>query len=209
MGEYQQEQTWCIDYEELMNPEFIRKRHHDRGMTCAEIAEEVGCSVSQVHKRLRQYDIEPQREKYVELADPKWLKKHNHDKEMRLYEMANLIGCTRSAIGFAMKRHGLEVKRHHSNPTGEDSPFWEEGYNHYYGPNWQEKREQARQRDGYKCQDCGVSEQSLEIPLHVHHINPLKNFDDIEEANRLENLVSLCQPCHNRWEGIPLKPDNR
>ena len=207
--EWREGKEFYHQYTELKDPEFIRKRHHDRGMTMEEIADEVGCSSSQVHKRARKHGIEPQRERYVELADEEWLLEHNHEKEMRLYEMANLIGCTRSAVGFAMRRKGLEVKRHHSNPKGENSPFWEEGYDHYYGPNWQEKREEARSRDGYKCQDCGVAEEDLEIPLHVHHINPLKNFDDVEDANRLSNLVSLCQPCHNRWEGIPLKPDNR
>lgn len=209
MYDWREDNTFYSKYPELEDREFIRERHHDRGMTMEEIAEEVGCSSSQVHKRARQHDIEPQREKYVELADEDWLRKHNHEKEMRLYEMANLIGCTRSAVGFAMRRKDLEVKRHHSNPKGENSPFWEEGYDHYYGPNWQEKREEARSRDNYRCQDCGVHEDELDIPLHVHHINPLKNFDDVEEANKLTNLVSLCQPCHNRWEGIPLKPDNR
>jgi hypothetical protein len=25
----------------------------------------------------------------------------------------------------------------------------------------------------------------------------------------LENLITLCRLCHQKWEGIPLKPDNR
>ena len=207
MYDWREDNTFYSKYPELEDPEWIRERHHDRGMTYREISEELGCSHSNVHKRAQQHGIEPQRERYNKLADKEWLREHNHDKQMRLYEMANLIGCTRSAVGFAMKRHQLEIQRHHAK--GENSPFWEEGYDRYYGANWQEKRKEARERDGYKCQDCGVSEQELEIPLHVHHINPIKNFDDVEDANRLSNLVSLCQPCHNRWEGIPLKPDDR
>jgi len=30
--------------------------------------------------------------------------------------------------------------------------------------------------------------------------------DELDEANRLSNLVTLCRGCHSRWEGIPLFP---
>jgi len=205
--EHRQSGMWSLEYDELKDADWIRHRHHDLGMTYREIAEELGCSHSNVHKRAQQHGIEPQRERYVKLADPKWLREHNHEKELRLYEIANLIGCTRSAVGFAMKRHGLEIRRHHAK--GEDSPFWEEGYDRYYGANWQETREKARERDNYCCQDCGIGEEELGVGLHVHHIRPIKEYDDVEDANTLDNLVSLCQPCHNKWEGIQLKPDNR
>ncbi|ELZ38262.1 hypothetical protein C471_09890 [Halorubrum saccharovorum DSM 1137] len=52
--------------------------------------------------------------------------------------------------------------------------------------------------------------------LNVHHITPLGTFIDAdgvldyERANRLENLITLCQRHHMRWEEFaPLQPDIR
>jgi len=89
---------------------------------------------------------------------------------------------------------------------GKNHPCWVEEYDGYYGANWEEQRKKALQRDNYTCQNCGVQfnpEESLENKLHVHHIKPLTEFekDEIEkEANRLENLISLCSSCHPKIE---------
>ena len=53
-------------------------------------------------------------------------------------------------------------------------------------------KENIRLRDGYKCQVCGVPETECKKNLSVHHINYKKN--DI----RKENLVSLCNRCHDK-----------
>ncbi len=74
------------------------------------------------------------------------------------------------------------------------------------GPNWDEQRGRARARDGYRCRHCGVGER--EGRAHdVHHIQPFRTFgyargdnDRYLEANRLENLVTLCRSCHRRVE---------
>ena len=86
---------------------------------------------------------------------------------------------------------------------GEDNPRWKGGKKNFYGSNWQEQRRKAIQRDNERCVDCGSVED-----LHVHHIIPIKEFDeDYESANDLDNLVTLCRGCHNKWEKItPLKP---
>lgn len=85
--------------------------------------------------------------------------------------------------------------------AGENGPAWAGGADYYYGPNWPERRDKARERDGYKCQSCGQQDR-----LEVHHIVHVSEFDDYETANKLENLVTLCKSCHNRWEGIIARP---
>lgn len=85
--------------------------------------------------------------------------------------------------------------------SGEDSPRWKGGKVHYYGENWIRKRKQTLERDEYQCQHCRTSED-----LHVHHIRKIRKFDEPEDANYLENLVTLCAECHRAWEGIPLRP---
>ncbi len=91
-----------------------------------------------------------------------------------------------------------------------------------YGPEWQKIRERVRARDGYKCQVCGTPEgpstagldaSQLNPPLRagrqhdVHHKVPFRTFvraGTLElaqrEANRLENLITLCPSCHKQTE---------
>ncbi len=67
-----------------------------------------------------------------------------------------------------------------------------------YGPDWNKIRERVRARDGYKCQVCGAPETSRQHD--VHHKVPFRAFSSREEANRLENLITLCPSCHKKAE---------
>jgi len=77
------------------------------------------------------------------------------------------------------------------------SGFWTNDPNDY-GPNWNSQREKARKRDHYACNVCGVPE--VVHAHHVHHITPFRNFENYLQANRLENLITLCPTCHRRVE---------
>ena len=68
------------------------------------------------------------------------------------------------------------------------------------GGNWKVQAEKARKRDGYACRVCGVSEEELGRRLDVHHKIPYASFRSNVEANKLENLISVCPACHNRLE---------
>ncbi|UQZ76194.1 HNH endonuclease [Niallia circulans] len=72
------------------------------------------------------------------------------------------------------------------------------GRKKYYGANWLNQRKLARKRDNYCCLKCGISEIQYGQELSVHHITPFVYFETYEEANRLENLMSLCEPCHRK-----------
>jgi len=67
-----------------------------------------------------------------------------------------------------------------------------------YGPNWQKIRESVRTRDQFACQVCGAKE--INRQHDVHHKTPFRAFTSIEEANRLENLTTLCHSCHHKVE---------
>jgi 5-methylcytosine-specific restriction endonuclease McrA len=96
------------------------------------------------------------------------------------------------------------------NNSGENHPRWSGGSPRYYGSNWEQQRKRALERDGYVCQVCGMDnpthKQEFGEALHVHHIHPIANYDKPEKANYLDNLITMCESCHHRWEGIPLKP---
>jgi DEAD/DEAH box helicase domain-containing protein len=74
------------------------------------------------------------------------------------------------------------------------------------GPNWEQQRNQARSRDSHRCRHCGAPERA-DRAHDVHHIQPFRTFGYVRgdnekylEANRLENLVTLCSSCHRRVE---------
>ena len=76
------------------------------------------------------------------------------------------------------------------------------GKKNYYGKDWDEIKNQVKQRDHYTCQNCGKFESS--VSFDVHHIKPFKSFSNPKEANRMENLITLCKQCHRNAE-IPVK----
>ncbi|MHB8412151.1 MAG: HNH endonuclease [Candidatus Acidiferrales bacterium] len=52
---------------------------------------------------------------------------------------------------------------------------------------YDELRKQVLERDGWRCQNCGSSEN-----LQVHHIQSRGRLGD----DALENLITLCACCH-------------
>jgi len=53
-------------------------------------------------------------------------------------------------------------------------------------------RKGVLQRDGWRCQNCGTSEN-----LHVHHIERRSNLGNDGE----ENLITVCAGCHSAIHG--------
>ena len=84
------------------------------------------------------------------------------------------------------------------NFTGDSSPHWQGGSDNYRGPNWKRQKRNALVRDGHTCRHCGITAQPLGQEPDVAHIIPFRNFgiENYREANRLDNLISLCRPCH-------------
>jgi len=91
----------------------------------------------------------------------------------------------------------------HENYTEENHPRWEGG-RQYYGPNWKEIRQRILERDDHQCQNCGSGDE-----LHIHHIELLSSFDGYKEANKGNNLVTLCAGCHAsvEWGDMEVKID--
>ncbi|MCS7056268.1 MAG: DEAD/DEAH box helicase [Thermoflexales bacterium] len=75
-----------------------------------------------------------------------------------------------------------------------------------YGPNWEQQRQAARARDGYRCAICGKPE-SPHQQHHVHHRRPFRSFGYVRgendfylQANDLDNLMTVCPSCHAKIE---------
>lgn len=73
-------------------------------------------------------------------------------------------------------------------------------FNPDYGPDWPERRREALEHYGWRCDRCGVGEgehkDQYGVSLHVHHRRHKDEFDTLEEANQIENLRPLCVHCH-------------
>jgi hypothetical protein len=72
----------------------------------------------------------------------------------------------------------------------------------YRGSDWSIISAKIRARDGNRCRDCGrTNEDSVAMgwgALDVHHKIPFHNFTNSRQANRPDNLLTLCRPCHRR-----------
>jgi len=75
-----------------------------------------------------------------------------------------------------------------------------------YGPDWPRVSQSARERDGFRCRQCGAPERAGRAH-DVHHLRPFREFGYLaginrndREANTLENLITLCSACHQRAE---------
>lgn len=100
---------------------------------------------------------------------------------------------------FCCKACQVTYQREHSDEVSGPNGFnWKGGYQPYYGPNWLSQRRNARYRDNYTCQRCGILEKTLDRQLDVHHKTPFREFglERYKEANTLSNLISLCPTCH-------------
>ncbi len=75
--------------------------------------------------------------------------------------------------------------------------LWKNDPNNY-GKKWDQIRLTVRQRDQFRCQVCGIPEN--EKAHHIHHKTPLRSFYTLDEANRFENLITLCPNCHQLAE---------
>lgn len=61
----------------------------------------------------------------------------------------------------------------------------------------------ALKRDGYRCRLCGKTRSEIGRNPDVHHTVTVRRFAeaddlDVEDAHRLDNVVSLCVECHRR-----------
>ena len=97
--------------------------------------------------------------------------------------------------------------------SGVNHPNWAGGGNESYGTGWNEVRTTALERDGYACVHCGVSKEALGRNPDVHHLVPVRAFDEspdheLTDAHSLDNVVSLCIPCHRKAEFGKIDPES-
>lgn len=82
-----------------------------------------------------------------------------------------------------------------------------------YGQGWAEAKRKIRERDK-TCQYCGKTSKEIGRALDVHHIQPMRLFNDKAQAHDLANLIALCPSCHKKADNklirqaLEAKPSN-
>lgn len=77
-----------------------------------------------------------------------------------------------------------------------------------YGKDWHIIRENRLRFDHYTCLSCMKHNSELDVRLEVHHVIPIKEFEQPDDGNYKENLRTLCSTCHHKVEKgkIPCPP---
>lgn len=89
--------------------------------------------------------------------------------------------------------------RYDSNKQYDEYKRNEQSTKFYKSTAWQRCRDLALKRDNYLCQDC-FEQRIIKQAEMVHHLVEVK--DDITKALELDNLISLCNPCHNKRHSV-------
>lgn len=124
--------------------------------------------------------------------------------------------CHENNIYFWLLKHKIKTrkmseirKNKHWGQHGPDNPMWNrkgelnprclggitpERQSFYISQEWKSVCKQVWERDKAVCQRCGLKKGS-DMPFHIHH---LKSFKDKELRADMNNLVLLCEACH-QW----------
>jgi len=65
----------------------------------------------------------------------------------------------------------------------------------YKTKRWERKRAAVLRRDEYLCQECKRYGKTVQANT-VHHIYPLEDYPELALVG--DNLISLCNACHER-----------
>ena len=76
----------------------------------------------------------------------------------------------------------------------------------YNSQKWRTKSAKIKRRDGYKCVWCARYGKSRPAVV-VHHIKHAEEYPELTYVN--DNLVSLCQACHNKAHPEKARKSNR
>lgn len=220
MDEYGIERRSAGEYqtpEKLKDAGWLRERYDEAGGWTKKIADELGCSPGTVRRALDRHGIERQNPRELSHRAKRVLPHKTRLRQLYVVEkrsrpdIGELLGCAQQTVGRWLSHHGIESRSAvelSRERTGEDHPNWTGGYETYYGADWKQQRVKALKRDGDVCQRCGLTatehREKTGKTLDVHHIRPSDAFDSHEEANRLDNLITLCRGCHIALEGLPI-----
>jgi DNA-binding CsgD family transcriptional regulator len=208
-----QTRSLSVDDERLDDEKWLREKYIIQDLTTGEIADICDCSKYTVSERLKEKGIKVWRGVTdSRLNDKQWLRDKYITEKKTSYEIADICDCSNSTVIYRLNQYNIEV--HDAHPSGKSNALWKGGRLNY-GSGWtKKKRQQVRELDNHRCVDCGMTQEDHQsehgYKLHVHHLIKARDIDDAETRNAVDNLVTLCISCHNKWEKMSeagIKPE--
>jgi len=124
---------------------------------------------------------------------PSVLREYYFERRMSTEEIADECDCTKGTVQRWMKEHEIEF-------TNRGKQTWKGTRN------WERVADTVRERDGYECQICGFDngkhKKQFNKQLNVHHVIAETAFETSELAADPQNLITLCQSCHQSHEAM-------
>lgn len=189
----------------------MRQLYVEEGLSTYQIGEELGCSYQTAHDWLERHDVET-RESPTQKAEkkrpPKEELREKYESGLSTEELGEEYGVPQQTAWGWLEQYDIDRRLPGHLLSGEDSYAWvEENIQTEYGPLWREQREKAIERDG-ECVRCGMSreehKEAIGRDITVHHLRKARKFEDLEDAHDLDNLITLCLPCHQAVERFPI-----
>ena len=186
--------------------EVLTLKYGERGLRSTEISNKRDATNIRKYGHANVFANDDIKRKIVETNLKKYGVEHNQQsKEIRAKTMKT-----------CMERYGVEnyVELFAGKYIGENSPNWKGGVEHsrveratYEYRQW---RSGVFGRDRYVCQCCGIHPTKADnkngIELNAHHIRNWRDNED--DRYDIDNGITLCSVCHNKFHGIYGKRNN-
>jgi len=196
-----------------MDPRTLGKLYWGQNMSLREVAEQLNTNSGTISEWMKKFGIEKRSKSDAKGGyqfTSEELENLYHSQEKTTVEIGEEYDLDPSTVSRKLKKHGVETREGLAK-----AKEWSDGVYWDYGPDWKERREERLDVDDNWCVVCGMTmEQHKEKhgkELCVHHIQARSSFVEggevQQEANDVNNLITLCEKCHRKWEGVPLKPD--
>jgi len=148
--------------------------------------------------------------------DKKWLINEYITLGKSSSDIAKEQGCLDTNIQYFLKKFGIKTrsisearKKKYWGQVGVDNPMWNkrgelnprwlggitpERQSFYVSKEWKTACSKVWKRDNATCRRCRMKRNS-DMPFHIHHI---KSFKNMETRADIDNLILLCEACH-QW----------
>jgi len=113
------------------------------------------------------------------------------EENMDCDEIAEELDCAKSTVQTWMDKFDIDWKT-------KNKQVWKGTRN------WERVAREVRERDNFQCRICGLGNdehiEKYDKSLNVHHVIAQSAFETSELAADKQNLVTLCQRCHQSHE---------
>lgn len=190
---------WQKTTKKPVTEEWLRDAYIVKGMSCTQIAQEVGRDQKSVWNWMKGFGIPTRKRGHtgnLSFVKVHGMKGKHHSTETR--ERMSAIAKADGRVPYDPK-----IGSYMKGKKGADAPSWKGGLTperqaFYASSEWSDAVKAIWKRDDAICQRCKLDHRSIlrgTIRFHIHHID---SFIIRERRDVVDNLILLCEGCH-KW----------